>query len=233
MTLRDAMANYVAWRRSHGARFTTSARILNRFCRGFPGGTGCNGVHESDVLRFLAGTGPLTRTRANRYGALAGFYRFAISRGLATRSPLPPAHDEPREPESAPPHIYTKEELKRLFAAIDPTTMHAIQLDGDTLRMLLLLLYGAGLRRGESHRAHHRRCRSRGGGADGEGHEVPQEPARAGLPPACRPAARLCRSALAASDARWKGVRIPRKPGRNHRELPHLEVRLLQAPRGR
>ena len=150
MTLRDAMESYIAWRRSHGARFTTSARILSRFCRGFPGGTGCDGVHESDVRRFLAGTGPLTRTRANRYGALAGFYRFAISRGLATRSPLPPAHDEPREPESAPPHIYTKEELKRLFAAIDPTTMHAIQLDGDTLRMLLLLLYGARLRRSEA-----------------------------------------------------------------------------------
>ena len=150
MTLCEAMESYVAWRRSHGARFTTSARILSRFCRGFPGGTGCDGVHENDVRRFLAGTGPLTRTRANRYSALAGFYRFAISRGLATRSPLPPAHDEPRGPDSAPPHVYTKEELQRLFAAIDATTVRATQLDGDTLRMLLLLLYGAGLRRGEA-----------------------------------------------------------------------------------
>ena len=58
-------------------RYLREVRPRNRFCGGFPDGTCCDGVNENDVLRFLAGNGPLTRSRANRYGALAGFYRFA------------------------------------------------------------------------------------------------------------------------------------------------------------
>ena len=96
--------------------------------------------------------GPLTRYRANKYGALAGFWRHAISRGYATRSPLPAPEDEPRKPRSAPPYVYCPDELQRLFAAIDIRWQRPVQLDRDTLRALLLLLYGAGLRFGEAKR---------------------------------------------------------------------------------
>ena len=150
MILRDAIDDYVAWRRAHGARFITSARVLYRFCKRVPDHLYCDAVTERDVRQFLAGNGPLTRYRANKYGALAGFYRYAISRGYATRSPLPPADEEPRQPSSAPSHIYSREELKRLFAAIDASRKHASRLDGDTFRTLLLILYGAGLRTSEA-----------------------------------------------------------------------------------
>ena len=150
MTLRDAIDDYVAWRRDHGARFLTSARVLYRFCKRVPHHMDCDAVTERDVRQFLAGNGPLTRYRANKYGALAGFYRYAISRGYATRSPLPPADEEPREPSSAPSHIYSRDELKRLFEAIDTSRRHTSRLDGDTLRTLLLLLYGAALRTSEA-----------------------------------------------------------------------------------
>ncbi|MCF8710467.1 hypothetical protein [Rhizorhapis sp. SPR117] len=102
MILREAVDHYVAWRRAHGARFITSARTLYQFCKNFPEHACCDAVTESEVRRFLAGTGPLTRWRANKYGALAGFYRYAISRGYAVASPLPAADEEPREPQSAP-----------------------------------------------------------------------------------------------------------------------------------
>ena len=98
MILRDAIDDYVAWRRDHGARFLTSAHVLYRFCKRVPYHMDCDAVTERDVGAFLAGNGPLTRYRANKYGALAGFYRYAISRGYATRSPLPPADEEPRAP---------------------------------------------------------------------------------------------------------------------------------------
>ena len=150
MILRDAIDDYVAWRRAHGARFLTPARVLYRFCKRVPDHLYCDAVTERDVRQFLAGNGPLTRYRANKYGALAGFYRYAISRGYATRSPLPPADQEPREPSSAPSHIYSREELKRLFEAIDVSRRHATRLDGDTFRTLLLILYGAGLRTSEA-----------------------------------------------------------------------------------
>ena len=87
MILRDAIDAYIAWRQAHGARFITSARLLHSFCHHVGGDIGCDAVEEADVLRFLAGNGPLTRSRANKYGALAGFYRYAVSRGHAARSP--------------------------------------------------------------------------------------------------------------------------------------------------
>jgi len=150
MILRDAIDHYVAWRRAHGARFITSARTLYHFCKGVPEHVRCDAVTESEVRRFLAGTGPLTRWRANKYGALAGFYRYAISRGYAALSPLPAADEEPRQPQSAPSYIYSREELERLFGGINISRKRAGPLDADTFRILLLILYGAGLRTSEA-----------------------------------------------------------------------------------
>ena len=152
MILRDAIDAYVAWQQAHGARFIASARLLHSFCQHVGGGIGCDAVEGPDVLRFLAGNGPLTRDRANKYGALAGFYRYAISRGHAVRSPLPAPDDEPRQPRSAPPYVFSRDELQRLFGAIDISRQRPVQLDAHTLRALLLLLYGAGLRFGEAQR---------------------------------------------------------------------------------
>ena len=150
MILREAVDQYVAWQRSHGARFGTSACLLHQFRSSLPERTRCDTVTEDEVRRFLDGDSPLTRSRANKYGALAGFYRYAISRGHAARTPLPPAEGEPRQPPSAPPYIYSREELECLFATIEPSFRHATRLDGDTFRTLLLVLYGAGLRAGEA-----------------------------------------------------------------------------------
>jgi integrase len=49
------------------------------------------------------------------------------------------------------PYIYSEAELKRLLAAVPTATANSrYAIDADTLRALLLLLYGAGLRRGEA-----------------------------------------------------------------------------------
>ena len=147
-TLREAIDYYIAWQRSHGAKFVSGAYLLNSFCRGFDQNTECDAVTEAQVRAFLAGNGPLTRSRATRYGALAGFYRYAISRRYASCSPLP--GNEPRRPRSAPPYIYSHDELKRLFDVIDECRRGARKLDAETFRTLILLLYGTGLRRGEA-----------------------------------------------------------------------------------
>ena len=152
MILQDAIERYIAWRRAHGAKFVTSAVLLRGFCAHVGGAVECDAVGEAQAVSYLAGNGPLTRSRANKYGALAGFWRYAISRGYATWSPLPTPEDEPRQPRSAPPYVYSRDELQRLFAAIDIRWQRPVQLDRHTLRALLLLLYGAGLRFGEAQR---------------------------------------------------------------------------------
>ncbi len=152
MRLRDAIDCYVAWRRDHGAKFMASANLLHHFCRHVGVGIDCDKVTEAQVRFFLAGAGKLTRYRATKYSALAGFYRFAVSRGYMARSPLPLPEQEPPRPASAPPHIFTQQELQCLFRAIDASRKGALQLDADTFRTFLLLLYGAGLRLGEARR---------------------------------------------------------------------------------
>ena len=148
MTLQDAIHRYIEWQRSHGAKFETSAHTLERFVKGIDGEIACDAVTRSQVLAYLAGNGPLTRYRENKYCALAGFYRYAISRGYARSSPLP--DDEPKPPKSRPPYIYSRDELRRLFSAIETFQPYVVQLDSQTMHTLLLLLYGAALRGGEA-----------------------------------------------------------------------------------
>lgn len=148
MTLQDAIDQYVAWRQARGSEFVSGASILRLYARSVGGHIACDAVRPDQARTFLAGTGPLTRTRSVKRSALNGFYRYALGRGLATRSPLPA--DEPPEPESAPPYIYSPGDLRRLFAALEPCRRRAVQLDAPTFRTLLLLLYGAGLRLGEA-----------------------------------------------------------------------------------
>ncbi|MYF30280.1 MAG: tyrosine-type recombinase/integrase [Gammaproteobacteria bacterium] len=147
-TLQEAINHYIAWQRLHGVKFVSGAYLLNSFCRCFAPDVACDEVTTDQVIGFLAGSGPLTRSRATRYGALAGFYRYAISRQYASSSPLPT--DEPPRPRSPPPYIFSHEEMKRIFGAIDESRRTAHKLDAETFRTLLLVLYGTGLRRGEA-----------------------------------------------------------------------------------
>ncbi len=148
MTLSEVVDQYIAWRQARGAHFRSGASVLRLYCQSVGGEVDCDAAGIEPVRVFLAGNGPLTRYRANKRTVLAGFYRYAISRGHATHSPLPA--DEPKEPASAPPYIYSRDELRRLWAVVDRCRKHAVQLQADTFRTLLLLLYGAGLRRREA-----------------------------------------------------------------------------------
>lgn len=185
MTLHNVIDQYIAWRQAHGAKFDTSARGLRDFSRQVGENREYGSITKEEVLGFLAGKGPLTRTRANRHGALVGFYRYAISRDHGRQSPLPPSEEEPRPPESAPPYVFSRDELQRLFGSIDTSRQRPTQLDADTLRGLLRLLYGAGLRFGEAapdvRRGQPVRC-----GPDHPRHQALQDPSRAHRPATVR-----------------------------------------------
>ncbi len=150
MTLGEAIDTYILWRRSHGTKFDDGARILHRFLKGVDADAPCDAVTRDAVRAFLAGTRPPTSYRNAKYAALSGLYRFAISRGHATRFPLPERESEPRASGPLPPYIYTGDEVQRLLGSTEASRARARQLDGDTLRTLILLLHGSGLRSGEA-----------------------------------------------------------------------------------
>jgi len=147
MNLTQVVQDYVALKQSMGSRFRTEATILKAFCKAV-GDVAITDVEPQQVESYLAGTGPVTRHWHRKYEALSGFYRFALGRGYVTLSPLPTTM--PKRPQPFRPYIFTDEELRRLFKAAGELETPRAALQGATLRPLLLLLYGAGLRISEA-----------------------------------------------------------------------------------
>jgi site-specific recombinase XerD len=145
MKLDRAIADYIQLKRALGFRFCAQSHTLRSFGRSM-GRVSLRQVRPRKVQAFLAGTGAVTRSWPQRWSTLNGFYRFAITRGLVKHSPLP-LHP-PKVINTFRPHIYTVEELRRLLGVI--TSSRTRSLSPVTMRTLLLLLYGAGLRISEA-----------------------------------------------------------------------------------
>ncbi|MFH1744256.1 MAG: tyrosine-type recombinase/integrase [bacterium] len=147
MKLSHLVASYVTFKKSTGCRFNTEAGMLKAFCRAL-GDIDVKDIKPDDVLAYLAGKGPVTTFWHQKFKVLNGFYRFAISRGHVSSSPLPT--ELPKRPEGLVPYIYTTAELRRLLAATDILESKKSPLRAATFRALLLVLYGAALRISEA-----------------------------------------------------------------------------------
>lgn len=147
MRLRDLVEAYIDYKRSLGMRFVSDAAVLRSFCRAM-GDITVEAVSPEPVLAFIAGTGPVTTRWGLKCCILRGFYRYAQERGLVSMSPLPT--DVPKLPPPLTPYIYSVDELNRLVAATDTLQTHQSPLRAETLRSLLLILYGTGMRIGET-----------------------------------------------------------------------------------
>jgi len=141
MRLHTALEQYIRLKRALGFRFHAESVILRAFRRAMRC-VDLGQVQSPRVRAYLDGRGPLTRFWERKWVTLRGFYRFAQARGFVRQCPLPRA--VPKLPPAFVPYIYSRAELRRLLAAI-PTRPLA-GLEPGTLRTLLLLLYGAGLR---------------------------------------------------------------------------------------
>ena len=137
---------YIAYKRSLGMVYGVQARNLRIFAKACAG-RDINKVTPEVIQRFLSKQTPFMRSR--HFENLRVFYRFAVAREYVTRSPLPDA--PPKMPPHLNPYIYSRQELKSLFAeAMRMSTKDKDPLFGITFRTLLILLYSAALRRGEA-----------------------------------------------------------------------------------
>jgi integrase/recombinase XerD len=140
----DLVAQYVTFRRTLGERCKTNESILRSFCRSIGPRTPVAVIGADAVAAFLAGAGPVTSAWRIRYHALKGFFQFAISRGHLNRVPLPTVL--PKQPPPFVPYIYSRDEIRRLLDAIPSFRRCRTGIEPETLRAILLLIYGAGLR---------------------------------------------------------------------------------------
>ena len=147
MKLQEMIAQYVAFRESMGEEFESAESLLNTFSRRMGLDIDVRYVRAKQVRAFLTGNGPITRYWRRKYDALRGLYRFATSRSLVTKSPLPIS--VPKMPERFVPYIYTRDKLRHLLDSTAVFPKYPRKLQAHTLRAILPL-YGAGLRVSES-----------------------------------------------------------------------------------
>ena len=148
MTLDALITQYVAFRQSLGEDFKSPARLLRAFGREMGAGIKVTEVEPDRVKAFLDGARPLTSYWHRKHSTLRGLFDYARKHGLIASSPLPT--QIPKRPQVHIPFIYTRDELCRLLKATATFRKHTRQIEPDTLRTLVLLLYGAGLRVGEA-----------------------------------------------------------------------------------
>src|SRR5438034_1230097 len=149
MKLAKVIQTYVKFKRSMGMHFHSEDCLLRAFCRAVGDAkVDISGVTPAATQAFLDGKGPVTAVWGLKFRVLRSFYRFAVSRGFATNSPLPTSL--PPLPPPFVPYIYSTEELRRLVAATHVIEAPESPLQARTVRTLLLMLYATAMRIGEA-----------------------------------------------------------------------------------
>ena len=116
MNLQRLIEQYISFQRSLGSSFI-AVQVLRAFGRACGPRASVASVRVRHVEAFLGKARPVTRTWFGKLSYLRCFFRYAQSRGHITTAPLPIIM--PKHPPAFVPYIYTREELRRLFQAIE------------------------------------------------------------------------------------------------------------------
>jgi integrase/recombinase XerD len=143
MNLQRLIEQYISFQRSLGSAFTGAAWSLRAFGRACGPRASVASVRVRHVEAFLGKARPVTRTWFDKLSYLRCFFRYAQSRGHITTLPLPVIM--PKHPPAFVPYIYTREEIRRILQAIE-SHPRGVTLEPTTIRTMILLYYGAGLR---------------------------------------------------------------------------------------
>lgn len=139
MILADAVAEYVAERRSKGSPFVSTERTLLLFCK-HAGPIELAEVTTREVAAFL-NNGIAQVTQCSRFSGVKCFLEHYAARGLMPPLRLTP----PAKPgQTRTPFIFTHTQVSTMLRNADRCQRRAFDLDGKTLRMVVLLLYATG-----------------------------------------------------------------------------------------
>jgi integrase/recombinase XerD len=147
-TLPGLVAELVASRRAGGYRFKVPERVLRQFadhCRreGYPDGS----ITKEAVDGFLYGHHLRSSTVRRNELALRQLAEYAQAAGWDACTPAGRTQVRVRH---QPPYVFTDDEVRRLFAAIDSQAMSCYSNKAMVDPVLFRVLYGAGLRVSEA-----------------------------------------------------------------------------------
>lgn len=148
MTPAKLVADYLNHKRGLGRKFTAEGFILRAFCKHL-GECPTHRVSVDQMEVFVYSGKVSQDTVARKHQVLNGFCRYALARHDVQLPVLPTLPN--CTPSSFVPYIYTQEELERLIQSTQATCrFRRALIEEQTMRTIVLLLYGAGLRLGEA-----------------------------------------------------------------------------------
>ncbi len=147
MNLQKLIQQYLNYQTAIGWRPLSHGGCIGTFGRFIGANVDIADVALQQVEAFLMGKGSVTATWHTKFSTLRSFYRYATSRGYVDEAPLPAV--APQRPRNFTPYIYSHEELRRLLQSVNSVRRPWCSVEPSTMRTVLLLLYGAGLRLGE------------------------------------------------------------------------------------
>ena len=138
---------YVERKRASGFIYTATAKILMRFAN-FVRNIDISAVTERDVEFFLSRNAILNNTRQRYISCLTKFFIYWFARRQIKQ--IPSARPRPTTKSTFFPYIYTRSEIRRLLDAVVPCLRFPrCSLDAETVKAILLLIYGTGMRIGD------------------------------------------------------------------------------------
>ncbi len=148
MKLAQAIEEFIHYKQALGHSYAGPANILRAFLRKTGNlELGALSARHGDAFLPVCGR-TVTNGWFHKYWILECFFRFAISRGYMRHRILPASL--PERPPNFVPYIYSTTDMHRLLGVPDSHYPRTCPLAPDTMRTLILLLYGAGLRLGEA-----------------------------------------------------------------------------------
>ena len=147
MKVSDGLAPYLVKRRGAGLLFERPERLISGFCR-HVGDIQFEQLEVRHVLTYLDDANTTNRTWRAKYQMLLRFFEFWLYRGAMADLVMPPP--KPPERQTFVPYVYSRAELRALLKAVAQDEHKRDRaLDRQTMRTMILLLYGTGARLGE------------------------------------------------------------------------------------
>jgi integrase/recombinase XerD len=144
----ESIRTYVDRKRSFGFGYEKSARNLWSFSKQV-GDVPLASVTPRQVSAFLNGPHTSTITWRAKYSLLRSFFEYWAARGMLPTSPMPLIR--PPCLQTFVPHVYSRSELRLLLRSTRfSQKRRACKIGSQTLRTLLLFLYGTGALKGEA-----------------------------------------------------------------------------------
>src|SRR6266850_3253543 len=148
MKLSGAITRYVEKKRLLGITFRMGAGWLCAFSRQI-GDVSVGSVTKRQVLGFLDGQRTSNLTWLVKYRVLKAFFEYWMVRNEVPELPMP--RSRAACPRAFAPYIYSVSELRKLLRCTSLSRQAAYRkIESDTLRTVLLFLYGTGARASEA-----------------------------------------------------------------------------------